>query len=101
MQRALLIIVLIGFSALTGVAIIEHGGPMGIFTHAFANTAGMQLFFDLVIALALFLVWMWNDAKATGRNPWPWLVITLSIGSFGPLLYLLLRKPAPDESSMR
>lgn len=101
MQRALLIIVLIAFSALTAVAVIEHGGPIGIFEHAFANSAGMQLFFDLVIALTLFLVWMWNDARATGRNPWPWLVITLSIGSFGPLLYLLLRKPAQDQASIR
>jgi hypothetical protein len=52
----------------------------------------MQLFFDLVIALLLFLVWMWGDAKATGRNPWPWIAITLAIGSFGPLLYLITRK---------
>jgi len=47
---------------------------------------------DLVIALSVFLVWMWRDARAIGRNPWPWLVMTLAIGSFGPLLYLLTRK---------
>ena len=91
MQRTVLIIVLIAFSALTGVAVMEHGFQ-GIFAHAFANAAGMQLFFDLVIALGLFIAWMWSDAKATGRNPWPWIVITLTTGSFGPLLYLLLRK---------
>ena len=91
MQRAILIVVLLAFSALTAVAILE-GGPQGIFAVAFANAAGMQLFFDLVIALLLFLVWMWGDAKATGRNPWPWIAITLAIGSFGPLLYLITRK---------
>ena len=101
MQRALLSTVLVAFSALTGVALIEHDGPQGILTHAFANSAGLQLFFDLAIALALFLVWLWNDAKASGRNPWPWIVLTLSIGSFGPLLYLLLRKPPPAQSSIR
>ena len=46
----------------------------------------------LVIALGLFLVWMWRDAKAAGRNPWPWLVLTLVAGSIGPLIYLLGRK---------
>ena len=91
MQRAALIVILLAFSALTAVAVME-GGPQGIFAVAFASTAGMQLFFDLVIALVLFMVWMWGDAKATGRNPWPWIVITLSIGSFGPLLYLITRK---------
>lgn len=91
MQRALLIVVLIAFTALTAVAIMEHG-PQGIFAVAFATTAGMQLFADLVIALSLFIVWVWGDAKATGRNPWPWILITLTIGSFGPLLYLVTRK---------
>ena len=96
MQRTVLIIVLIAFSALTGVAVMEHGFQ-GIFAHAFANAAGMQVFFDLVIALGLFIAWMRNDAKATGRNPWLWIAITLTTGSFGPLLYLLLRKTPASQ----
>ena len=47
---------------------------------------------DLVIALTLVMVWIWHDAKATGRKTWPWIVATLVLGSFGPLLYLLTRK---------
>ncbi len=98
MQRTLLIVILVAFSALTAVAVMEHG-VQGIFAVAFGSTAGMQLFADLVIALVLFLVWMWGDAKATGRNPWPWLVITLSIGSFGPLLYLVTRKTGDQPAA--
>jgi hypothetical protein len=40
------------------------------------------------------MVWIWHDAKAQGRNPWPWIIATLAVGSFGPLVYLLTRKPA-------
>jgi len=36
---------------------------------------------------------MWHDAKARRRNIWPWIVPTLATGSFGPLPYLLPRKP--------
>lgn len=32
------------------------------------------------------------------RNPWPWILATLALGSFGPLLYLLTRREA--ESSV-
>ncbi len=49
---------------------------------------------DLVIALFLVLTWLWNDARTSGRNPWPWIGITLVAGSFGPLLYLLTRRQA-------
>jgi hypothetical protein len=88
MQKGLIAIVLLLFGALSAVAVWQHG-YVGIFANELQSTAGMQVLADLVIALSLFLVWMWGDAKATGRNPWPWLAITLAIGSFGPLLYLL------------
>jgi hypothetical protein len=94
MPRLLLILVLVAFSALTALALWQHG-LRGIFEPLFASSAGLQVFVDLVIALSLFLVWMWHDAHRTGRNPWPWIVLTLLSGSFGPLLYLLSRPANP------
>ena len=88
MQRMVLIIILLGFSALTGVALWHHG-YWGIVKTGLQSVGAVQILVDLVIALALFLVWMWRDAAAKGRNPWPWLVLTLASGSFGPLLYLV------------
>jgi Terpene cyclase DEP1 len=76
------------FSALTLAALWVHG-YWGLFEPAFHSLAAAQVLMDLTIALSLFLVWMWRDASLKGRNPWPWLVLTLTVGSFGPLLYLL------------
>lgn len=95
MKRIVLTIVLIAFLALTASAVWQHG-YLGIFTSQFETLAGMQVRVDLVIAVSLFLVWMWQDAKAAGRNPWPWLLLTLVSGSIGPLVYLLLYKSARD-----
>jgi hypothetical protein len=89
MQRNLLIVTLIALLSITALA-LKHGGLWGIFAPNFQSFAEFQVFFDLVIALSLFLVWMWRDATSAGRNPWPWLVLTLSVGSIGPLVYLII-----------
>lgn len=67
-------------------------GYWGVFAHPFQSFTRGQVFADLVIALVPVMVWMWHDAKATGRNVWPWVVATLASGSFGPLVYLLTLK---------
>lgn len=91
MPRALLIITLVLFGGLSGVALWQHG-VWGIIAPHFQSTGAGQVFADLVIALTLVMVWIWQDAKAAGRNPLPWIVATLAVGSFGPLVYLLLYK---------
>ncbi|MBC7919195.1 MAG: DUF2834 domain-containing protein [Rhodoferax sp.] len=90
MQRILIIGILVPFGALSAVALWQHG-YWGLFEPAFQSLGAAQVLADLVIALTLVMVWMWNDAKATGRNVWPWIVATLALGSFGPLGYLLTR----------
>lgn len=92
MQRTLLLITIILFGALSAVALWQHGF-WGIIAPHFQSFGAGQVFADLVIALTLAMIWMWHDAKATGRNVWPWIIATLALGSFGPLFYLLTRKP--------
>jgi hypothetical protein len=92
MPRTLLTLVLILFSALTAAALWQSGGLLGIASWHVKSYGGAQVLADLVIALTLFMVWMWRDAQATGRNVWPWLIATLALGSIGPLLYLLTRR---------
>lgn len=91
MQRPILLLVLAAFSVLTAAALWQHG-YWGIVAPHFQSFGGAQVFSDLVIALCLAMVWMWQDAAAQRRNPWPFIVLTLAAGSFGPLLYLLTRR---------
>lgn len=90
-KSLLLVFVIVGFAALTAWALVEHG-YIGIFTTHLQTAAGMQVLADLVIALSLALVWMVRDARERGVSALPWVVATLALGSFGPLLYLLARE---------
>jgi hypothetical protein len=87
-RRPLLLIILIPFTILTALALWHHG-YWGILEPHFKTFGGGQVLADLVIALSLVLAWMWRDAKAKGRAYLPWFLLTLVMGSFGPLLYLL------------
>jgi hypothetical protein len=98
MTRLLLLTVLLPFSALSVAALWQHG-YWGLFEPALHSLAAAQVLVDLVIALGLVLVWLWRDARANGRNPWPWTLLTLAAGSFGPLLYLLVRPQASASGS--
>jgi hypothetical protein len=91
MKRIILIVTLIAFLALTTMAVWQHG-YWGIFQPLIKDLAGMQVLVDLVIALGIFLIWMWNDARSAGRNPLPWVFLTFATGSIGALIYLLVYK---------
>lgn len=82
-------LVLLAFAGLSGLALLEHG-YWGIFAHQFLNSAGWQVLADLVIVCLLAMLWMIQDARRSGRMVWPYLLVTLFLGAFGPLLYLLL-----------
>ena len=93
--RSFSLIVLVPFTLLTAYALWEVG-PIGVFAHQYASPGGWQVFVDLVIACLFFVIWMFGNAKKTGRNPWGYLVLTLAAGSFGPLLYFAFAKPESE-----
>jgi hypothetical protein len=88
-QKALLA-VLLAFLALTGFACYQHG-VCGFIHQALATPATMTLTADLVIALSMVSAWMWRDARTRGVSPWPFLCLTVVLGSVGPLVYLILK----------
>lgn len=84
----ILAFVIADFALLTGYAVYQHG-YWGIIEYHLPSSAGWQVAADLVIACSLICLWMFRDARRSGRNPWPFLLLTLVLGSFGPLFYLL------------
>jgi len=97
LSRPVLFAILLPFSILSAYALREVG-YLGIFSAHF-HPAGLQVLTDLVIALTLVMVWMVGDARSRGIAVWPYLVATLTLGSFGPLAYLLMRGTAAQPAS--
>ena len=87
----LILLLLLPFSALTLHALLQVG-YIGIFESVMVNAGSWQVLVDLVIACLLISVWMIADARARGATVWPFILLTLTGGSFGPLLYLLWRE---------
>jgi hypothetical protein len=92
-RQILLWLVLIDFAALSAYAVVQHG-YLGFFELAMANWATRLLFADLCVALSLIAVWMVRDARQRNASFWPYLALTLALGSAGPLLYLIRREGA-------
>ena len=67
-------------------------GFVGMKTPFSASLWTLQYFVDLVIALGLFMFWMWSDCRRRGKSPILWIVATFMAGSLVPLVYLIMRK---------
>ncbi len=86
-----LLFVLAAFGVLTALALMDVGF-LGILEPHFRSWGGAQVFVDLVIACLLACIWMIGDARERGMSAWPFVLLTLVAGSFGPLLYLVVRE---------
>jgi hypothetical protein len=100
MTKTLLLgIVLVAFGAFTLEALASYG-IVGYFETLLSTLPGVHATTDLVIALALALVWMAADARERALPFWPYAIGCLFLGSIGPLAYLVhreLRARAPRK----
>lgn len=97
--RITALLVLLGaFSALSLYALYQVG-YWGIWQAGLTGWGGAQILADLVVACVLIMSWMVADARRRGLTVWPYLVVTLAAGSFGPLLYLLRRELAAGHAT--
>ena len=93
-------IVLAAFAFENGYALYQYG-YIGTFEQALSTYGGALVTLDLVIALSLVLSWMWSDARERGASFWPFALITLAMGSIGPLLYLIRRESWKRQESVQ
>ncbi len=91
-------ITFVGFLALNIFVVFQHG-YVGFFEAVVANSATIAVLVDLVIALSLVLIWMWQDARKRGRTLLLHTVVTLFFGNLGPLLYLIQREGKESEEA--
>ena len=85
-----LAVVLADFAAFTAYVVYQYG-YLEFYRAAVSNAVTIQVSIDLIIALSLVTVWMWRDARDRGMSVLPYLLVTLTLGSIGPLLYLIRR----------
>ncbi len=87
----ILLPVIVLFGALTTVALLDVG-YLGILLPHFRSWGAAQVLADLTILAVLACLWMIQDAPSSRLPSWPFVLVTLVAGSFGPLLYLLARE---------
>lgn len=87
----LLFLLFLAFGAYSTYVVVDVG-YFGILRSHLSNAGGIQVLCDLTISLILVCIWIGQDARRHGRNPWPFVLATVFLGSIGPLLYLLLRR---------
>ena len=86
-----LLLVIVAFGALTAIALLDVGF-WGIIAPHFRSWGAGQVLADLVIVAVLACIWMVRDAPKNGLVAWPFVLLTLGAGSFGPLFYLVARE---------
>ncbi len=85
-----LALTLLEFLGLSAYVVVTYG-LVGWIPLLADNPVTLLLTFDLCIALSIATWWMWRDAQARGVTVWPFLALTATTRSAGPLLYAILR----------
>lgn len=94
-KELLLWLVLADFVALTVYAVSSEGLFAFVpAAQAFASGSawGAQIVVDFLLALSVALGWVVADARRRGLPWWPFVALTLCLGSIGPLAYLIFRE---------
>ena len=96
--------VLADFVGLTAYAVYSEGYFAFLnIAQEFATTNiwGSQILVDFLIALTVALGWVIADARKRDLVYWPFVVLTLTLGSIGPLAYLIHRERVTEAVTKR
>jgi hypothetical protein len=91
-KQIILAIVLCDFALFTVYVMYQYGGPIGFAELMVANGVALQVSLDLGIALTLFAIWMYRDARDRGLAFAPYVILLCTVGSIGALIYLIRRE---------
>jgi hypothetical protein len=94
--RPLFLLVAVLFTAYSTLVVVEHGYT-GFLQLAWREPWALQMLIDLSIALTIVSSLLVVDARRRKRAAWPWVLVTVLLGSVGPLWYLALRRPSPEQ----
>ncbi len=93
MNRTLAVLaalVLLPFAAYS-TWLVADTGYLEFFRVAGRDRWALQMLLDVAIACLIFTLWMVPDARRNGINPWPYVGVTVFLGSIGGLAYLVRR----------
>jgi hypothetical protein len=82
--------ILAGFGAYS-LWVVHGHGYTGFLTLAGREPWALQMLLDLVLGLSFAIGWMRGDARRRGIAAWPYIVVTLFLGSIGLLAYVVRR----------
>jgi len=99
-KRLGLSLVLLAFGGVEAYAVWQVG-YLGVFEQALGIVGAVLGFVDLCVALGLVTVWLVQDARDRGISPLPYMLLTLTLGSVGPLVYLLRREAGEPAGVFR
>jgi hypothetical protein len=94
-KEILLWLVLADFVALTGYTIASEGYTTFVpVAWAFATSSawGLQIVVDFLLAVSIGLGFVFFDARRRQLATWPFVALTLTLGSIGLLGYLIYRE---------
>ncbi|NUP04929.1 MAG: DUF2834 domain-containing protein [Polyangiaceae bacterium] len=83
--------VLLAFGAYTMLVVVRFG-YFGFVTLSLREPWAMQMLLDLVIALGFASTFVVRDAKKHGLAAWPWIALSIPLGSVSLLSYLVFRE---------
>jgi hypothetical protein len=93
-KAAIAALVLVPFTAFSLWVVATHGYT-GFLSLAGREPWALQMLLDLVIACSFGVGWVVGDARKRGIAAWPYVVMTIVVGSIGILAYVVRRGLAP------
>jgi hypothetical protein len=79
--------------------VVYREGYLGFLTLADREPWALQMLLDLVIACTVAIGWVRADGKKRGITTWPFVALTVFLGSIGVLWYLVRRAFAPPTAA--